>query len=204
MPYSGPCTATGSQGSLDDLDIPCSPSSFASLPRPTPLLDFLSQDAMIGDVVVSTRQNAEVWAQMDQNRPTPAGASVSREQSATRSSSTSSVARQASPSTDQQRSQQVRCLLRTSRLKVKCVMAELIFFNLHVVVLTFAHILSVCLQRSSTTEIEQKLQELNRQTAEARAKLFELIEQQKQSSSLRVSPAISPVPHHPSSTYTGV
>lgn len=192
MPYSGPCTATGSQGSIDDLDIPCSPSSFASLPRPTPLLDFLSQDAMIGDVAVSTRQNAEVWAQMDQNRPTPAGASVSREQSATRSSSTSSVARQASPSTDHQPSQQVRCLLRTSRLKVKCVMADM------------AHILSVCLQRSSTTDIEQKLQELNRQTAEARAKLFELIEQQKQSSSLRVSPAISPVPHHPSRTYTGV
>ncbi len=43
-------------------------------------------------------------------------------------------------------------------------------------------------------EIEQKLQELNRQSAEARAKLLELIEQQKQSTSLRVSPAISPVP----------
>lgn len=53
-------------------------------------------------------------------------------------------------------------------------------------------------------EIEQKLQELNRQSAEARAKLLELIEQQKQSTSLRVSPAISPVPPHSSSTHTGV
>jgi len=53
-------------------------------------------------------------------------------------------------------------------------------------------------------EIEQKLQELNRQSAEARARLLELIEQQKQSTSLRVSPAISPVPPHFSSTHTCV
>ncbi len=52
-------------------------------------------------------------------------------------------------------------------------------------------------------EIEQKLQELNRQSAEARAKLLDLIEQQKQSTSLSVSPAISPVPPHSSSTHTG-
>ncbi|KAI7792728.1 spindle and centriole-associated protein 1, partial [Triplophysa rosa] len=169
LPYSGSCTPTGSQGSLEDLDIPCSPSSFASLPRPTPLLDFLSQDAMIGDVVELTRQNAEIQDKLDQNRPTPAGASVSREQSATRLSSTSFVARQASPSTDQQHTQR-----------------------------------PVCVQRSSTTDIEQKLKELNRQTAEARAKLLELIEQQKQSSSLRVSPAISPVPHHSTGMYTAV
>ncbi|XP_056594984.1 spindle and centriole-associated protein 1 [Triplophysa dalaica] len=166
LPYSGSCTATGSQCSLEDLDIPCSSSSYASLPRPTPLLDFLSQDARIGDVVEFTHQNAEIQAQLDQNRPTPAGASVSREESATRLSSTSFVAR---PASDQQHTQQ-----------------------------------PVCVQRSSTTDIEQKLQELNRQTAEARAKLLELIEQQKQSSSLRVSPVISPVPHHSTSIYTAV
>ncbi|KAA0704736.1 Spindle and centriole-associated protein 1 [Triplophysa tibetana] len=168
-PYSGSCTATGSQGSLEDLDISCSPSSYASLPRPTPLLDFLSQDARIEDVVELTHQNADIQAQLDQNRPAPAGALVSREQSATRLSSTSFLARQASPSTGQQHTQQ-----------------------------------PVCVQRSSTTDIEQKLQELNRQTAEARAKLLELIEQQKQSSSLRVSPVISPVPHHSTSIYTAV
>lgn len=109
LPFSGSCTATGSQGSLEDLDIPCSSSSYASLPRPTPLLDFLSQDARIGDVVEFTHQNAEIQAQPDQNRPTPAGTSVSREQSATRLSSTSFVAR---PASDQQHTQQVRCLLK--------------------------------------------------------------------------------------------
>uniref|UniRef100_A0A673L3V2 Spindle and centriole-associated protein 1 n=1 Tax=Sinocyclocheilus rhinocerous TaxID=307959 RepID=A0A673L3V2_9TELE len=149
--YSGSYAATGSQGSLEDFDISISPSSFASLPRPTPLLDDLSQDAMLGEIAELTRQNAAIRAQLGQHRPSPAGASVSREQSADRLSTTSSIVRQVSPSTEPQHTQ----------------------------------------QRSSTMEIEQKLQELNRQSAKARAKLLELIEQQKPSASLRVSPAIS-------------
>uniref|UniRef100_A0A673G180 Spindle and centriole-associated protein 1 n=1 Tax=Sinocyclocheilus rhinocerous TaxID=307959 RepID=A0A673G180_9TELE len=164
--YSGSCAATGSQGSLEDFDISISPSSFASLPRPTPLLDDLSQDAMLGEIAELTRQNAAIRAQLGQHRPSPAGASVSREQSADRLSTASSVVRQVSPSTEPQHTQQGS------------------------------------VERSSTMEIEQKLQELNRQSAEARAKLLELIEQQKQSASLRVSPAISPVPPHSSSTHT--
>uniref|UniRef100_A0A8C2Q6J6 Spindle and centriole-associated protein 1 n=1 Tax=Cyprinus carpio TaxID=7962 RepID=A0A8C2Q6J6_CYPCA len=165
--YSGSCAATGSQGSLEDFDISISPSSFASLPRPTPLLDDLSQDAMLGEIAELTRQNAAIRAQLGQHRPSPAGASVSREQSADRLSTASSVVRQVSPSTEPQHTQR-----------------------------------PISVERSSAMEIEQKLQELNRQSAEARAKLLELIEQQKQSSSLRVSPAISPVPPHSSSTHT--
>lgn len=169
LPYSGSYSATGSQGSLEDFDISISPSSFASLPRPTPLLDDLSQGAMLGEIAELTRQNAAIRAQLGQHHPSPTGASVSREQSADWLSSTNSVVRQVSPSTEPQRTQQ-----------------------------------SVCVKRSSTMEIEQKLQELNRQSAEARAKLLELIEQQKQSTALRVSPAISPVPPHSSSTHTVV
>uniref|UniRef100_A0A8C1W317 Spindle and centriole-associated protein 1 n=1 Tax=Cyprinus carpio TaxID=7962 RepID=A0A8C1W317_CYPCA len=165
--YSGSCAATGSQGSLEDFDISISPSSFASLPRPTPLLDDLSQDAMLGEIAELTRQNAAIRAQLGQHRPSPAGASVSREQSADRLSTASSVVRQVLPSTEPQHTQR-----------------------------------PISVERSSAMEIEQKLQELNRQSAEARAKLLELIEQQKQSSSLRVSPAISPVPPHSSSTHT--
>ncbi|KAL1248663.1 hypothetical protein QQF64_021981 [Cirrhinus molitorella] len=167
--HSGFCEAAGSQGSLEDFDVSISPSSFASLPRPTPLLDDLSQDAMLGEIAELTRQNAAIRAQLGHQRPSPAGASVSREQSADRLSTTSSVVRQVSPSTETQHTQP-----------------------------------SISVERSSTMEIEQKLQELNRQSAEARAKLLELIEQQKQSASLRVSPAISPVPPHSSSTHTVV
>ncbi|KAF4095857.1 hypothetical protein G5714_023460 [Onychostoma macrolepis] len=164
-----PPAATRSQGSLEDFDISISPSSFASLPRPTPLLDDLSQEAMLGEIAELTRQNAAIRAQLGQHRPSPAGASVSREQSADRLSTASSVVRPVSPSTELQHTQQ-----------------------------------PISVERSSTMEIEQKLQELNRQSAEARAKLLELIEQQKQSTSLRVSPAISPVPPHSSSTHTAV
>ncbi|XP_051970371.1 spindle and centriole-associated protein 1 isoform X2 [Xyrauchen texanus] len=163
-----PPKATGSQSSLEDFDIPCSPSSFISLPCPTHLLDDFSQDAMQGEIAELAHQNAAIRAQLGQQRPSPAGASVSREQSADRLSTTSSIFRQASPSTGPQHTQQ-----------------------------------SVCVARS-TTEIEQKLHELNRQSAEARAKLLELIEQQKQNTSFRVSPAISPVPPHSISTRTAV
>ncbi|KTF81276.1 hypothetical protein cypCar_00040472, partial [Cyprinus carpio] len=165
--FSGSYAATGSQGSLEDFDISISPSSFASLPRPTPLLDDLSQDAILGEIAELTRQNAAIRGQLGQHRQSPAGASVSREQSADRLSTTSSIVRQVSPSTEPQHTQQ-----------------------------------PVSVERSSTMEIEQKLQELNRQSAEARAKLLELIEQQKQSASLGVSPVISPVPPHSSSTHT--
>lgn len=162
--YSGSCAA-GSQGSLEDFDISISPSSFASLPRPTHLLDNLSQDDMLEEIAELTRQNAAIRAQLVQQRPSPAGASVSREQSAETFSTTSSVCRQTS-----------HCAEQTLQ--------------------------PVSAERPSAMEIEQKLQELNRQSAEARAKLLELIEQQKQSTSIRVSPAISPVPPHSSSTLT--
>lgn len=106
LPYSGSYSATGSQGSLEDFDISISPSSFASLPRPTPLLDDLSQDAILGEIAELTRQNAAIRAQLGQHRPSPTGASVSRVQSADRLSSTNSVVRQVSPSTEPQ---QVSC-----------------------------------------------------------------------------------------------
>ncbi|XP_027860710.1 spindle and centriole-associated protein 1 isoform X1 [Xiphophorus couchianus] len=47
---------------------------------------------------------------------------------------------------------------------------------------------------SSTPSVEQRLLELNRQSAAARSRLLELIEQQKRSSSLRISPSVSPIP----------
>lgn len=164
---SGSCAATGSQGSLEDFDISISPSSFASLPRPAHLLDDLSQDAMLEEIAELTRQNAAIRAQLVQQRPSPAGASVSRELSAETFSTTSSVCRQTPHCTELQQTLQ-----------------------------------PVSAERPSAMEIEQKLQELNRQSAEARAKLLELIEQQKQSTSIRVSPAISPVPPPSSSTLT--
>ncbi|KAL7835459.1 hypothetical protein SRHO_G00278060 [Serrasalmus rhombeus] len=47
---------------------------------------------------------------------------------------------------------------------------------------------------SSVRLMDERLQELNRQSAAAKAKLLELIEQQKRTTSLSVSPSISPIP----------
>lgn len=59
---------------------------------------------------------------------------------------------------------------------------------------------SLCLLQSVVSEgpgcessVEQRLLELNRQSAAARSRLLELIEQQRQSSS-SVSPSVSPIP----------
>lgn len=46
----------------------------------------------------------------------------------------------------------------------------------------------------SPNSVEQRLLELNRQSAAARGRLLELIEQQKQSISVKVSPSVSPIP----------
>ncbi|XP_058495674.1 spindle and centriole-associated protein 1 isoform X1 [Solea solea] len=47
---------------------------------------------------------------------------------------------------------------------------------------------------SSANSVEQRLLELNRQSAAARSRLLELIEQQKHSVSSKVSPSVSPIP----------
>ncbi|KAM4718279.1 spindle and centriole-associated protein 1 isoform 2-T3 [Anableps anableps] len=47
---------------------------------------------------------------------------------------------------------------------------------------------------SSTPSVEQRLLELNRQSAAARSRLLELIEEQKQNASVRVSSSVSPIP----------
>ncbi|XP_022538493.2 spindle and centriole-associated protein 1 isoform X1 [Astyanax mexicanus] len=51
----------------------------------------------------------------------------------------------------------------------------------------------VGLDDSSVTLFEERMQELNRQSATARARLLELIEQQKQKTGSSVSPAVSPI-----------
>ncbi|XP_030622992.1 LOW QUALITY PROTEIN: spindle and centriole-associated protein 1 [Chanos chanos] len=56
---------------------------------------------------------------------------------------------------------------------------------------------AACVPGSSVSSLEERLQELNRQSVEARNRLLELIEQQRQNTSLRPSPSISPIlpPH---------
>lgn len=46
----------------------------------------------------------------------------------------------------------------------------------------------------NVNSVEQRLLELNRQSAAARSRLLELIDQQKQNASIKLSPSVSPVP----------
>ncbi|XP_029002166.1 spindle and centriole-associated protein 1 [Betta splendens] len=55
----------------------------------------------------------------------------------------------------------------------------------------------------SVSSVEQRILELNRQSAAARGRLLELIEQQKQSVSSKVSPSVSPTPQPTFSPHAG-
>ncbi|KAB5533236.1 hypothetical protein PHYPO_G00129490 [Pangasianodon hypophthalmus] len=145
---------TSSSGSPGESDISCTPSSFASLPesvlpRPAPLLNQLSQDAMLEQIAELTRQNAVIRAQLGHNHASPTQCSDGR----------------ASPPAGPTQ---------------QCVGVE----------------------DSSVRLMEDRLQELNRQSAAARAKLLELIEQQRQTTSHSASPSISPIPPHSTSPHT--
>ncbi|XP_053343978.1 spindle and centriole-associated protein 1 isoform X2 [Clarias gariepinus] len=147
---------TPGSGSATESDDSCTPSSFASLPesilpRPTPMLDQLSQDAVLEQIVELTRQNAEIRAQLGHSNTSP----------------TPSTERRVSPSA-------------VPQFKQKCVGVD----------------------NSSVRLMEDRLQELNRQSAAARAKLLELIEQQRQTTSQNASPSISPIPPHSTIPHT--
>uniref|UniRef100_A0A3B4BLV9 Spindle and centriole-associated protein 1 n=1 Tax=Periophthalmus magnuspinnatus TaxID=409849 RepID=A0A3B4BLV9_9GOBI len=53
------------------------------------------------------------------------------------------------------------------------------------------------------SSVEQRLLELNRQSAAARTRLLEIIDQQKRITSAKLSPSVSPVPHSDVSPVTG-
>ncbi|XP_076146762.1 spindle and centriole-associated protein 1 isoform X1 [Alosa pseudoharengus] len=165
--YDASAAGGSHRGSREELDR-SSPSSFASLPRPTSLMDHSlvllpSQDAVQAQIAELALQNAQLRVQLEQRRVSPAGSYTSREQTSGRSSPASlSVQRIAPPAGHQPQVQQV--------------------------------IQSVQSVQHTATNMEERLLELSRQSAAARSKLLELIEQQRQSSSMHVSPCISPIP----------
>ncbi|XP_062377056.1 spindle and centriole-associated protein 1 [Sardina pilchardus] len=154
------------RGSREELDR-SSPSSFASLPRPTSLMDpslglLPSQDAVQAQIAELALQNAQLRVQLEQRRVSPAGSYTSRDQTSGRSSPASlSAQRIAPPAGHQPQVQQV--------------------------------IQSVQSVQHTATNMEERLLELSRQSAAARSKLLELIEQQRQSSSMHMSPCVSPI-----------
>lgn len=67
---------TPSSGSPGESDSSCTQSSFASLPervlpQPAPLLNQISQDAMVEQIAELTRQNAVIRSQLEHIRASP-------------------------------------------------------------------------------------------------------------------------------------
>ncbi|TSK98446.1 Spindle and centriole-associated protein 1 [Bagarius yarrelli] len=150
-------TCTPGSGSPGESESSRTPSSFASLPetvlpRPAPLLNQLSQHAMLEQIAELTLQNAAIRAQLEHNHSLPNTQCSDR-----------GVAPVPGPPPTKQ-----------------CVDVD----------------------DSSVRLMEDRLQELNRQSAAARAKLLELIEQQRQTTSHSTSPSVSPIPLHSTSPHT--
>ncbi|KAF7691666.1 spindle and centriole-associated protein 1 isoform X1 [Silurus meridionalis] len=149
-------SCTPGSGSPGDSDTSRTSTSFVSLPesvlpRPGPLLNQFSQDAVLEQIAALTNQNSVIRAQLGHDHPAP----------------THSSDRPTSPPAGPQPTQQ-----------------------------------GVGVDDSSVRLMEDRLQELNRQSAAARAKLLELIEQQRPTTSHSASPSISPIPPHSTSPHT--
>ncbi|KAI5627458.1 spindle and centriole-associated protein 1 isoform X1, partial [Silurus asotus] len=147
---------TPGSGSPGDSDTSRTSTSFVSLPesvlpRPGPLLNQFSQDAVLERIAALTSQNSVIRAQLEHDYHAP----------------THSSDRPTSPPAGSQPTQQ-----------------------------------GVGVDDSSVRLMEDRLQELNRQSAAARAKLLELIEQQRPTTSHSASPSISPIPPHSTSPHT--
>ncbi|KAM6977660.1 spindle and centriole-associated protein 1 [Aplochiton taeniatus] len=184
-----------------------SASSFCSLPPPTAASSLapapnppLPQEAMLAQITELSRQNSLIRAQLKHDRgkslrvsvsPTNtseragspssgADRAASRNGTARRLSSASSVGKTApQSSTDTGRTTPQNHAEREKEMTPSGEMPT---------------------QQTELTgipgvvSVEQRLLELNRQSAAARSRLLELIEQQRQSTSARVSPSVSPIP----------
>ncbi|KAK5897877.1 hypothetical protein CgunFtcFv8_015341 [Champsocephalus gunnari] len=167
-----------SSSSLTSLP-PASLSSSSSLSLTSePLSSQLSPEAMLAEITQLSRQNDRIKAQLSQakgsgSRGSPNGSIEPRRRS---SSSTGRVTPQ---SVGESRTSGSSSTGRRS-LSVQAADGEQ---------LTNQHPPPLPVSR-----VEQRLLELNRQSAAARGRLLELIDKQKQSVSARVSPSDSPVP----------
>ncbi|XP_064805501.1 spindle and centriole-associated protein 1 isoform X2 [Oncorhynchus masou masou] len=191
--------------SCDDLQTFSSAPSLFSLPRPAPtpppaatpdplpLLCDPSQGAMLSQIAELTRQNALIRNQLGQFHPAtpPSGSEICEGQSSGRGSVSSSTGR-----LTPQQGMEKRGFVpsRTGRTTPQREAGRERG--------TWSCGGEQQTQQSVVREgpgcessVEQRLLELNRQSAAARSRLLELIEQQRQSSSsARVSPSVSPIP----------
>ncbi|XP_023129143.2 spindle and centriole-associated protein 1 [Amphiprion ocellaris] len=175
--------AHGSASSLNSLPLTRLTSASSLSQISDPLSAHLSPSAMLAEIAQLNRQNDLIRAQLSQVKglESKVGGSLNSS-SERRSSSSSSTSRVTAQSVGERR----RCgsSSSTGRWSQKIQTPEKEQLTQQ----------ATSSNSLSANSVEQRLLELNRQSAAARGRLLDLIEQQKQNVSARVSPSVSPIP----------
>ncbi|XP_070784482.1 spindle and centriole-associated protein 1 [Enoplosus armatus] len=184
--------AHSSASSLTSLPLTSLPST-SSLSLTSDILSSqLSPEAMLAEIAQLSRQNELIKAQLDQAKGLGSGAGGSPNSgNGQRRLSSSSTGRVTPQSVGERRASVSSSSGRRSR-QVQAAEGE-----------------QLTNQASSpntlcVSSVEQRLLELNRQSAAARGRLLELIEQQKQNVSAKRSPSVSPIPPSAFSPHSAV
>ncbi|CAG5895966.1 unnamed protein product [Menidia menidia] len=177
-PHEDP-EAHGSASSLNSLPLSRLPSSSSLSLISDPLRSQPSPDAMLAEIALLSRQNDLIKAQLSQARRLKSGAGGTPSSSLTqRRSSPPSTCTVTPPGSTQSRPPGPRS---TGERNRNAPTPDDTSLNQEA-------------SSISVNSMEQRLLELNRQSAAARGRLLQLIEQQKQSVAGRVSPSVSPIP----------
>ncbi|KAM4534425.1 spindle and centriole-associated protein 1 isoform 2-T2 [Odontesthes bonariensis] len=178
-----------SASSLNSLPLSRHPSSSSLSLTSDSLRSQLSPDAMLVEITQLSRQNDLIKAQLSQAKCLESGVGeTSNDNETRRRSSPISTGRVTPQSVGERRTSGSRSAGRA---------------NQHIRGLEDEPLTQEASSNSlGINNVEQRLLELNRQSAAARGRLIELIEQQKQSVAVKVSPTVSPIPPSAFSPHT--
>ncbi|KAF1373025.1 hypothetical protein PFLUV_G00256060 [Perca fluviatilis] len=171
-----------SASSLTSLPLTSLPSTSSLLLTSDPLSSQLSPEAMLAEIAQLNRQNDLIRAQLSQAKGLGSGVGQSPNSSNEQRRLSSSSSGRVTPQSAGERRTSVSSSTGRRSRHVQAAEGEQ---------LTHQVTSPNTLHASS---VEQRLLELNRQSAAARGRLLELIEQQKQSDIAKVSPSDSPIP----------
>ncbi|XP_028288909.1 spindle and centriole-associated protein 1 isoform X2 [Parambassis ranga] len=183
----------GSASSLSSLPLTSVPSTSLQSVTSDPLCSQLSPDVMLAEIAQLSRQNELIRAQLNQAK-VQAGSSIGA------SLSSGSERRSSSGSTQRRTPQNIEARTTSGSNSTGSVTPQSVIDsstsrqNQNPPEEEQRNQQASSSNSLSVSSVEQRLLELNRQSAAARGRLLELIEQQKQNVSAKVSPSVSPVP----------
>ncbi|KAI3355268.1 hypothetical protein L3Q82_018122 [Scortum barcoo] len=171
-----------SASSLTSLPLTSLPSTSSLSLTSDPLISQLSPEAMLAEIAQLSRQNDLIRARLNQAKGLGSGAGESPNScNGQRRWSSGSTGRVTPQSGGERRASASSSTGRRSH-HVQAAEGEQLITQ------------ATSPISFSVSSVEQRLLELNRQSAAARGRLLELIEQQKQTVSVKVSPSGSPIP----------